>query len=565
MHTYLPKLSVLLLLLLAAGIKAEEESNRLFAESSAEQEDVRVARNLSTTTKEINSEDKDTTITRDDILTNEVGVDNIKDEDKPIIPEDYAAPWVALPGNEDDTSIEDKAEDYESEDAAEDTNGNELDNELYNTNEDAIEEKDEDAIKDTSEDAIEDTNDDESEDATENSPNEDEDEATLSYSTPTASNESMILMDDSADLDEEESQPVEKEMEGEDDSVVEQVRGGSCKCKDKTNKILIMSLQSCTEALEALKTCRKPSKLFRMSKRPLTSCKCSNRLTVALIRSLRGCTQALGTLTSCGGGKKPVRAASSCADLKRRYPKAKSGYYNIRVNRRRVRVYCHMGTLCKTSGGWTRLSYLDTQRSRKCPRALQLYTVGRVRMCGKKARAGKGCASIKIPSKGIKYSMICGHARGYQKGSTDAFAASRRYRKINSPYLDGVSITRGSPRKHVWSLASGHTETFWRHAACPCNYKATKKSYPPRFVGKNYYCESGCPGGTPARRFYAKDPLWDGRGLRKREKRCRRGMMPWFKRAYRRSTRDFIELRVCTDEPAKNENVAINAYAIYIK
>jgi len=29
---------------------------------------------------------------------------------------------------------------------------------------------------------------------------------------------------------------------------------------------------------------------------------------------------------------------------------------------------------------------------------------------------------------------------------------------IDEPYLDGISITYGSPRKHIWSCATGLSE-----------------------------------------------------------------------------------------------------------
>ena len=42
--------------------------------------------------------------------------------------------------------------------------------------------------------------------------------------------------------------------------------------------------------------------------------------------------------------------------------------------------------------------------------------------------------------------------RGYQKGSSDAFAGSLGS-TIDGPYVDGVSITRGSPRQLIWTYA----------------------------------------------------------------------------------------------------------------
>ena len=46
-----------------------------------------------------------------------------------------------------------------------------------------------------------------------------------------------------------------------------------------------------------------------------------------------------------------------------------------------------------------------------------------------------------------EYNSICGKLRGYQKGSPDGFAGPITF--IDKQYLDGVSITVGTVRKHV--------------------------------------------------------------------------------------------------------------------
>ena len=50
------------------------------------------------------------------------------------------------------------------------------------------------------------------------------------------------------------------------------------------------------------------------------------------------------------------------------------------------------------------------------------------------------------PLKGIIYQKVCGLASGYQKGAPDAFLYGG---------FDGLSITRGNPRQHIWSYAMG--------------------------------------------------------------------------------------------------------------
>ena len=107
-----------------------------------------------------------------------------------------------------------------------------------------------------------------------------------------------------------------------------------------------------------------------------------------------------------------------------------------------------MGTLCGSGGGWTRLAYLDmSDATQNCPSGFKLYQSGGVRACGRPVTNSGSCVSVQFPSNGISYSQICGRVTGYQYRDTDAVSES--VNNINSYYVDGVSITRGSPRQHV--------------------------------------------------------------------------------------------------------------------
>ena len=76
---------------------------------------------------------------------------------------------------------------------------------------------------------------------------------------------------------------------------------------------------------------------------------------------------------------------------------------------------------------------------------------------------------------------------------------------------DGLLITYGNPRQHIWIYAAG----FYDNATndifnCPC--AADTVSPPPSFVGTNYYCESGAADTQDYNAYYFNDPLWDGSG-----------------------------------------------------
>ena len=252
---------------------------------------------------------------------------------------------------------------------------------------------------------------------------------------------------------------------------------------------------------------------------------------------------------------------TSCQDHIYNYPKSRSGYYSIIAKGKKIRVYCHMGYLCGVYGGWTRLDYLNMRLSTKCPTGFQLYVTRGIRHCGRPPSHKGGCSSKIISSYGVKYSHVCGKVLGYEYGNPDAF---HYYGRIDQVYLDGVSITYGSPPKHVFSFAAGNRETIAGPYACPCNSGSSNR--PPLFVGNNYYCESGITHSS-GHEFAVGDTLWDGKLCRHREASCcsRSNIFPRFKRDLGTVTSDSLQLRVCTNEGTHDENVSIGEYDIFVK
>ena len=152
---------------------------------------------------------------------------------------------------------------------------------------------------------------------------------------------------------------------------------------------------------------------------------------------------------------------TSCEYIKENQPNNPSGYYHINSDI----VYCEMGELCGSKGGWSRLAYLDMSDSTvDCPTGFRLYEKNGNRACGRLASDEGSCASVKFPSKGISYSEVCGRVVGYQYGTPDAvdtrFGGPEIYNDINTYYVDGVSITQSFPRKHIWTLMGGVFESI---------------------------------------------------------------------------------------------------------
>uniref|UniRef100_A0A1X7URJ5 Fibrinogen C-terminal domain-containing protein n=1 Tax=Amphimedon queenslandica TaxID=400682 RepID=A0A1X7URJ5_AMPQE len=238
----------------------------------------------------------------------------------------------------------------------------------------------------------------------------------------------------------------------------------------------------------------------------------------------------------------------SCKDIRAAHPNSPSGYYH--VNSRNT--YCNMGELCGQDGGWTRIAYLDMTMN--CPSGLQELMAGGIRLCRRGGNSA-GCRSNVFQTNGISYSQICGKVVGYQKGTTNAVHAN--INDINDAYIDGVSITRGSPRQHVWSYIAGYRSNINRAFTCPCNTGAT--STVPSFVGENYYCESGTNSEPSLTKVYTADPLWDGNNCPSVEAPCCNGTgLPWFFRDYGNATiTDYTELRVCGNSRYADEDTPV--------
>ena len=111
--------------------------------------------------------------------------------------------------------------------------------------------------------------------------------------------------------------------------------------------------------------------------------------------------------------------------------------------------------------GWRQVAYLNmTDPDQTCPEQWRLYEQNTTRACGRLESNIASCDSVQFSSDGYVYTEVCGRITGYQHGSPDAgshFAIPLTPgNEINEPYLDGVSITYGTPRKHIWSLYGGN-------------------------------------------------------------------------------------------------------------
>ena len=135
---------------------------------------------------------------------------------------------------------------------------------------------------------------------------------------------------------------------------------------------------------------------------------------------------------------------------------------------------------------------------------------------------------------------------------------------INGPYVDGISITLGMPRKHVWIFASGHEDVTIQSYVflSMCRYSWKCCSFVCRWP-LLLCCESGAA--EIARSvWYTTDPLWDGKGCIDSNNNCCTNVgMPWFHMPYTLTSIPSMTPKIL-QRNASNSNVYKHALRILI-
>ena len=228
--------------------------------------------------------------------------------------------------------------------------------------------------------------------------------------------------------------------------------------------------------------------------------------------------------------------------------------FAISVQAEVIRIHCG-------AGEWHRVAILNmSDPSQQCPPAWREYNISQFRVCGRPVSMAASRPSHIYPINHW-YSKVCGRVIGIQVSSPDAFLSNRG---INDGYIDGVSITHGSPRNHIWSYVGSFSEIAENTDVCPCNYSSAVQS--PSFVGNNYYCESGNPTDDWVGRVFPNDKLWDGEQC-SHEGTCCTGANtpPWFSVSLGNPTSDDIEVRIMGTESTTNEDTPIELLEIYVQ
>ena len=210
-------------------------------------------------------------------------------------------------------------------------------------------------------------------------------------------------------------------------------------------------------------------------------------------------------------------------------------------------------------GLWWKVTYLNmTDSSQQCPLAWKEYNISGVRACGRPDTPGDSCEAISYFI-GRQYSRVCGRAIGFQYATPDAFERhANSYRDF-----DGINITYGQQRNHIWSYVAGVTQSndSTNTGKCPCTEHGRD---PPQSIHDNYYCESGNSDPDLLQKLYVDDPLWDGQQC---EGTCCNGTNspPWFSVQLPTPTTDGVEVSICCDQSTNDEDVGVKLIELFVQ
>jgi len=257
--------------------------------------------------------------------------------------------------------------------------------------------------------------------------------------------------------------------------------------------------------------------------------------------------------------------ATTCNEIYQHNPTSRGtiGQYYIKTCDGPQKVTCNMKLKCGgIEGGWMQVVDVDMNRDDTCPGTWKYITNPR-KLCQGNAFTPE-CLSAQFSVKGINYDHICGQTKAYQVGHPDAFFSfDSDTPSIDNEYVDGISITIGSPRKHVWTYAAGNSDNHnYPRFNCPC--AAIPGPSPPAFVGNDYYCESGVVGTFVSSQYYLTDPLWDGNGCTVGDGCCTQIGMPWFHRTLAQSETEDFEVRICKHGHNDGESVAVEKLEVFV-
>ena len=137
---------------------------------------------------------------------------------------------------------------------------------------------------------------------------------------------------------------------------------------------------------------------------------------------------------------------------------------------------------------------------------------------------------------------------------------------------DGVSLTYGNQRQHIWTFANAlHEASSGSVSKCSCTDPSLPNTTPSPCMHHllamtTFVRLHGVPPGQGWNSiFYADDPLWDGQGCGPTSTCCTFNNPPWFCKQLPQSTNTDLEVRLCSINSAYYKNTPIELIEIYVK
>ncbi len=258
----------------------------------------------------------------------------------------------------------------------------------------------------------------------------------------------------------------------------------------------------------------------------------------------------INTLTSqLTNALQHTAAFNTCADILTLSLSLITGTYNIRSPDGSIEPTNCVFSCNGMTGNWRRIAYLNAQDMRNfaCPQWLQRRTDS---LSCRHNKTIDGCTSVFYPTNNYSYTHICGRIRGSLSGSPDGFQYFGGKRRVGvtleQNYVDGVSLTYGNPRNHIWTLTAS---VNFRQDTDKCVVCQRQK---PDYVSSHYSCElvDSCQ-----HSICYVNSLWDG------DQCVGNGT---FYRQLSQPTREDIEMRVCRAQSRYDEDILITFVEIFV-
>jgi hypothetical protein len=267
-----------------------------------------------------------------------------------------------------------------------------------------------------------------------------------------------------------------------------------------------------------------------------------------------GATSGEGEGANAGEGEGEGALPSSCAQILADNSSAPSGTYALDVGGASVNVECDMVT---SGGGWALLVRYDEGES--CPSPW----IPSARGCVRVTDAAESSVLVTPP---FSFREMRGTVRALGFGVAEAFRDDGG-KTIDDTYVDGMSITVGTPRNHVFTFALGKTDSFNGDSTgvCPCDGGTPS----PSFVGASYLCEEpaeSCDPVNSATRFFDDtDVLFDGQDIQEAVCLNVPESAPDFQVDLGVVHGEDVELRMIFDEASNNEDLAVIHMDLWVR